>query len=312
MADAGIKETDKLLEELEKKIKKEYKKAGKEAQDKLDNYLKEFKNKDTKMLKAVEEGSLTKSAYKKWRTSEMVVGKKWEELKNVLAKEYTEASIKAMGMTNETMKSVYALNHNISTFEIEKASFVNTQYALYDKSTVERLIKKNPKLLPDPKVDIKKSNLWNQQKINSAVTQGILQGEPIDKIARRLDQVTGMGERSALRSARTMVTSAQNAGRMDSYKRAEEMGIEMEKVWVATIDERTRASHVFLHGEAVGIYEQFSNGLEYPADPNGDPEEVYNCRCVMVPRVKGVELGLEGFNEEYIEENFADWERRRK
>ena len=56
------------------------------------------------------------------------------------------------------------------------------------------------------------------------------------------------------------------------------------KVWVATTGEipnRTRESHLELDGEEVLVDEPFSNGLMCPADPTGEPEEVYNCRCTM-------------------------------
>ena len=45
-----------------------------------------------------------------------------------------------------------------------------------------------------------------------------------------------MNRASAIRTARTSVTAAQNAGRMDSYHSAEEMGIKLKKQWLATLD----------------------------------------------------------------------------
>lgn len=33
----------------------------------------------------------------------------------------------------------------------------------------------------------------------------------------------------------------------------------------------------------------FSNGCKYPADPSGRLEEIYNCRCTLIPVVKGLE-----------------------
>ena len=41
---------------------------------------------------------------------------------------------------------------------------------------------------------------------------------------------------SAIRTARTATTAAQNAGRMDSYHAAEGMGIKLKKEWLATLD----------------------------------------------------------------------------
>jgi uncharacterized protein with gpF-like domain len=57
------------------------------------------------------------------------------------------------------------------------------------------------------------------------------------------------------------------------------------KVWVATADDRTRESHAELDGEEVLVDEPFSNGLMCPADPTGEPEEVYNCRCTILRHI---------------------------
>ena len=57
---------------------------------------------------------------------------------------------------------------------------------------------------------------------------------------------------------------------------------QLEKVWIATNDEKTRPSHVEAHGQRVPLDALFAVGLddlEYPGDPNGSPEEIINCRC---------------------------------
>ena len=30
---------------------------------------------------------------------------------------------------------------------------------------------------------------------------------------------------------------------------------------------------------------KFLNGLRFPADPNGEPSEIWNCRCTLVEEV---------------------------
>ena len=93
-------------------------------------------------------------------------------------------------------------------------SKINTSFTLYNHAAVERLIKENPNLLPlNPNLDIPKDLRWNQQHINSAITQGILQGKSIPDIAKDLQRVTGMDESAAIRNARTAMTGAQNAGK---------------------------------------------------------------------------------------------------
>jgi SPP1 gp7 family putative phage head morphogenesis protein len=125
------------------------------------------------------------------------------------------------------------------------------------------------------------------KKINAETLQGILQGESMDKIAKRLRNVQEMNKTQAIRSARTIVTGAENKGRQDSYARAEADGIILQKEWLATNDGRTRHSHAVLDGAIVDQDKKFDNGLMYPGDPSGRPEEVYNCRCTLVAKVNG-------------------------
>ena len=100
--------------------------------------------------------------------------------------------------------------------------------------------------------------------------------------------MTEMDYRAAIRNARTMTTSAQNAGREDAYKQIDENGTKLTIVWLATLDNRTRHEHRQMHGE-VKKGEYFSNGLRYPGDPAGDPSEVYNCRCQERAFINGME-----------------------
>lgn len=141
--------------------------------------------------------------------------------------------------------------------------------------------------------------------------QGVLQGESVKKIAKRLQSVTNMNEASAVRNARTYITGAENRGRIDSYKYAESIGIEIENTWLATMDGRTRDSHRHLDGMSVKIGEQFPNGCEYPGDPDGPDEEIYNCRCTLIANVKNYKISDEDFLNRKLggmdEKSYDEW-----
>jgi uncharacterized protein with gpF-like domain len=60
-----------------------------------------------------------------------------------------------------------------------------------------------------------------------------------------------------------------------------------KKVWVASIDERTRPTHAEANAQVRNIDEPFSVGkdeLMFPGDKNGSPEEIINCRCTVAFR----------------------------
>lgn len=301
--DEGHKLTDKKLEKLIRKLDKVYSQAAKETEAKLNDYMRRFKVKDDIKLQQVKSGELDYQEWVDWRIGQIMVGKRWEEMRDTLAEDLTHVDEIATQMVGESMHEVYALNHNFGTFEAEKGSLVDTSYTLYDKHTVENLVKKNPDLLKAPSLDKNKDLRWNKQNFQSAITQGILQGEDIRKIAKRVALGTSKKDRNAaVRNARTATTNAENAGRSDSYKRAKEMGIKMMQVWLATLDGRTRDSHRSLDGEKIPVgdkwhHPKFSNGLRFPADPQGAAHEVWNCRCTLIAEVEGVDYNLTDISE---------------
>lgn len=312
--DYGHSVTDKMLMTLEGKIKDEYRQASKEVEKSMDKYLARFKENDAKMAKLVDAGEITKKEYVEWRTKQMMISDKWLSMRDELTDVYMNADKVASGLIKDSTYEAYALNHNYGVFEAEKGAKADTNYTLYNKDSVARLVKDNPDLLPPPgkrtseKIRSGKLKRWNQQQIQSVMTQSMIQGQSVPKIAKNL--AARMGEKnvySHIRAARTMITSAENAGRLDSYRRSKDMGIEMQKQWMSTHDGRTRHSHRALDGETIPVDEEFSNGLMFPADPDGPPEEVYNCRCTLVARVFSVDgIDISDIPDE-TGEDFEEW-----
>ena len=190
-----------------------------------------------------------------------------------------------MQIVRGDLADVYALNANYAAYSIERDTGLDLSWTLYDHSTVERMIREYPDVLPLPSVDIPLDERWNRQHLNNAITQGILQGESIPHIADRLQRILGMDHTAAVRSARTATTAAECAGRIDTYKQAEAMGIQLKQMWRATLDGKTRHAQRLLDGQMVDIGEKFKvDGyeLEYPGDPSAPGYLVYNCRCTVV------------------------------
>lgn len=310
--DYGHSVTDKELMRLEGKIRQEYKQASEEVEKSAQKYLKQFEKNDKKMAALVDAGEISKKEYIEWRKEQMLLSRKWTAMRDEMVDTYMNADKVANGLIRDSAYQAYAFNHNYGTFEAETGAGADTNYTLYTKDSVARLVKDNPDLLPPPgkrtSAAIRSGKLkrWNQQQIQSVMTQAMIQGKSIPKIAKDLAERVGEANaHSHIRAARTMITSAENAGRLDSYRRAEDMGIEMQKQWMATHDGRTRHSHRDIDGETIPIEEEFGNGLMFPADPDGPPEEVYNCRCTLVAKV----IAVDGVDISDIpDQTSEDWE----
>lgn len=301
--DAGIAETELMLARMEKRIKTVYSQAGNEISEKVSDYFRRYEVKNKIKLEALKKGEITLAEYKYWATGQMLVGERWQEMLDTISTDLTNANELAYSIVNGYMPDVYAVNHNYGTFEVEKGSRMDTSYTLYNHEAVERLIDKNPELLPFAELKKRRDTKWNKRKANAAITQGILQGESIPKIAKRMKGVAAMNNRQAVRLARTMTTSAQNAGRLDSYKRAESMGIGVKKTWLTSLDGRTRHTHRMLDGVTVALNDTFKTEagytLSYPGDPTGHPSEVYNCRCSLVCQIAGHEIDYSNLDLRY-------------
>ena len=294
--DRGQKETEKLLKEVEERINREYAQAVAEMEDKLNDYFRRYEIKDKTWQRWVDEGKKTESEYQEWRKGQLAVGQRWQDQRDALAHDLANTNEIANSIIRGYAPEVYATNHNFATYEIEKDAKVDTSYTLYSRESVERLIRDNPDVLPPVGKKVAKDIAegravkWNNKQLQSVMLQGILQGDSIPNLATRLaDTVGDRNRKAAIRNARTMATMAQNAGRVDAYKRAQDKGVDLEQMWIATMDNRTRHSHRWLDGETRPVGEAFSNGCEYPADPKGDPAEIYNCRCTLRGVVKGLE-----------------------
>lgn len=116
-----------------------------------------------------------------------------------------------------------------------------------------------------------------RDKVAASLKRGLANNEDARALARRagedFDQIqTGAARRVAATEAQVVYGKSQSevlaaAG----YSR---------KRWVTVGDDRVRDSHYLCESQgAIPASESFHNGLKYPGDFNGPPEEVINCRC---------------------------------
>lgn len=318
-SDLGHKLTDKELAKLERRIAKLYREAGEEMQATIDAYFEQFKKRDEEMkalIGTVQNGKeWTEADYKQWRRNQIGRGERYQAMRDKVAQRATDANAVAVSYTNDAVPGIYSLNRNYAAYTIEQVAG-NIGFDLWDEQTVKRLMVEQPDLMPYyPKDRALKRGIdlaYGKKQITASVTSSILQGKSIKHMADDLQKrITTMSRDSAIRTARTAVTGAQNAGRMDSYAAAEKMGIKLKKEWLATLDSRTRHSHAMLDGEQVAQDKKFSNGCRFPGDPQGPPWEIYNCRCTLIAAVDGVDTsdGLRRTRDGLISDmTYAQWE----
>lgn len=122
--------------------------------------------------------------------------------------------------------------------------------------------------------------------ITQEVSRGIASGLSYMDIARNISNSTGAPMSRTNTIARTEGHRIQQTAAYDAQLAAQSKGADMVKQWTAVTDSRTRESHMWLDGEVRELDEKFSNGLMYPGERSGRPEEVINCRCTLSSRAR--------------------------
>lgn len=119
------------------------------------------------------------------------------------------------------------------------------------------------------------------EKIRKILTAGVDEGQSVDQIAKSIKEAfNDFSDTRSVMIARTEVAQAVNGGR---FGLLEEEGADSHE-WLNSADDRVRESHIAEDGNVVKVGESFPiTRLLYPCDPNGDPEEIIQCRCISLP-----------------------------
>lgn len=315
MADKAHIWTDEKLEEMERHLSAIYSRAKKEVGQTWKAYMAESGEEIKDLQKAydlakksgdrdeIKKAGIKLSKAKRERT---IKDKHYKALTESLAREISNINEIAVAYINDQLPEVYVMNYNALKESVDGVG--GYVFELVDADTVKHLALTDKSLLPYKKLDLRKDIPWNMKIINSEVLQGILQGENMGDISNRVfgeimkaSKTEGLTDEemgallkrnrdASIRTARTIVTGAENKGRFDSYQRATDDGIILEKEWIATPGERTRDWHAELDKETKPIDRPFSNSIGlimFPGDPGAHPSNVYNCRCSMAARVLG-------------------------
>lgn len=287
--------TDAALKVLEKRIKTVYTKAYQELKDEAAAVLAKIEmNPD--MTLAQKMGLMAK--YDR-------VNKLSEQLANTVY----NANKMAQKMINGEMVNIYELNYNESA--------KNLGFSLVDHTVVKKILTQEEN--PFIKISALEDKIGIRNEMKGQLMTGLLKGESIPKIARRLKpellKASGIPEdqwglkkisqkymQKSIMTARTETTRVQNSAKMDIGKEGERLGFNMWKRWVATKDDRVRGlkpyekrngiDHDAMDGVEVPLNEPFTlpdgSKVMFPGDISmgAPPEQTINCRCTMIEFIK--------------------------
>lgn len=181
-------------------------------------------------------------------------------------------------------------------WDLEQTGEFSFNYGLFNRDTIKATIEKKD-MIENPMDRITKKRLLENGilKVQSTLTQGLIQGIPYNRMAKDIRDSINGNFNDALRIIRTEGQRAQVLGQQAIYDKAEAEGIEGKWIWDAALDDRTRESHQALDGVERGEDGYFT----FLAGPNkgaktieplqsGIASEDINCRCRLRFEVAGI------------------------
>ena len=157
-------------------------------------------------------------------------------------------------------------------------------------------------------------------KVLKTVKSGLINGESYAKQTSRVKDVFDSNVSNTARVIRTEGNRNMNAGSYLNTKDLEAEGVQIKRQWVASLDSRTRDSHIALDGvfeDASGLWHIGSDSARYPCDFT-DPANSINCRCTTIDVVSGVQPELRrginpvtGKSEILTYASYGDWMKRK-
>lgn len=133
------------------------------------------------------------------------------------------------------------------------------------------------------------------KKLRAILAESIENGDSLSVRVSKLqkgatDVFDNLAKARAYLIARTETAGSVNLGQTATYKA---YGVQ-EKQWLATIDNRTRDSHLFMHEVRKPIDDVFDvpredgghDYMKFPADASASAGNVCNCRCTVTPVIE--------------------------
>lgn len=279
--DAAHAWTDKEILNIQRYLNRFYSRARKNIDKVWDPFVTSVKKRSAEIMEEYEnaEDQKQKQAAKQKYIAyfrSVMASSAFLALQKKTSRIMYEANAQSAAYINSRSPAVYARNYNDIGASLAKDlkgySFKKiTEKEAAEFSGIER-----------QNVDEKKDRAWNEKSIRRAILTGsllLLVGGKL--FGRAFDNLVGKNRDSAHRQASDMMTGAENSGRLDSMYRAYDEGFSVKKYWIATLDNRTRDTHIEYDSmDSVDLDYEYNYGLKIPKDKNCSiMEEVCNCRC---------------------------------
>lgn len=222
--------------------------------------------------------------------AEMAKYNRYDELISSIEKNLKDITGKNAKLVKGLAAEVYQESYYRTAYYFESEVQAKLGYGLLNPEVIKASVQ-NPisGLTLDQTLEKNRVNII--LKARQEITQGLIKGEPYSAMARRFRGMLEGDASKALLVARTEGHRCQSEGALESGYHAAEKGVEMWKVWDATLDGKTRPGHQALDQTKLEVDEDFTSPETGAKGPG--PGMMYNaaddcnCRCALRYEIKG-------------------------
>jgi len=213
------------------------------------------------------------------------------------------------------LSEVYFEGYNRMGWLAEQATGINLRWYVLPKDFIKKAIQ-NPvsgltlnEVLEKNRQEI----LW---RIRQEVTQGLIKGESYFDTAKRLKEALEGNYAKAQRIVWTESHRCKEQAQLEAHQRLKEKGVDVKRMWVATLDNKTRDTHGELDGQIDDKDGYFHvRGMTTKAPGMfGIASEDCNCRCAAIEIFEGSEPRTRMIQGKGISDyiTYSEWKRQQK
>ncbi len=285
--------TNRQLKELQKAYKDSLALTKKE----LEKYYKQFSKKGELTLAEMQK-------YDRLRKMQKDLDAAILELSRTQAKE-----------VQSLLFEVYSEGYDRMGWLAEQATGINLRWYVLPKDYIKKAIQ-NPvsgltlnEILEKNRQEI----LW---RIRQEVTQGLIRGESYFKTADRLKTALEDNYVKATRIVWTESHRCKEQAQLEAMQKLQEKGVEAKRMWVSTLDSKTRDTHRELDGQIEDKDGYFHiRGLKTQAPGMfGVASEDIRCRCTTIFVFEGSEPRMRMIQGKGISDyiTYSEWKKKKE
>lgn len=262
----------------------------------IQKYERQLKQSYLKALKTIREE--LQSIYQKYgvidpKTEEKVLqfatmrGTKLQKLQKMIEGELSGMK-DSKGLIKEAILKGHVESYGFTGFALERTLQTELGFSIIPKSELNAILYN-----PMDKIKWSTRNVANINKmtnvVRSEITRGVIEGKSYGEMAKGITEQLNIGASKAVRIVRTETGRAQEVARKvaidQSIDYADEVGMKVQKIWDATLDNHTRPNHGNMDGKEADADGKFlfitmDGEHKYVDGPKlTDSTDDINCRC---------------------------------